>query len=52
MAYWDADEQAAEPFDEHLGEPLRILFRQGVEEVSAKEVEPDTACTPIVASAA
>lgn len=52
VAYWDANKQAAEPFYQHLGEPLCILFRQGIEKVSAKEVEPDTACTPVVANAA
>lgn len=49
VAYWDANKQAAEPLDEHLGEPLCILFRQGIEKISAKEIEPDTACTPFVA---
>ena len=48
MAHWYANKQAAEPFDEHLGEPFCILFRQGVEEISAKKVEPDAACKPLL----
>lgn len=27
VAYWDANKQAAEPFDQHLGEAFCILFR-------------------------
>lgn len=48
MAYWDPNKQAAEPFDKHLSEALCILLRQGVEKVSAKEVEPDAACRPML----
>ena len=48
MAHWYANKQAAEPFDKHLGEAFCVLFRQGVEEVSAQEIEPDAACKPLL----
>ena len=36
---WDTEHNASQPLDQHLGEALRILFRQGVEEISAQEIE-------------
>jgi len=43
LTYWNANKQAAKPFDEHLSEALSVLLRQSIEEVSTKKVKPHAA---------